>query len=192
MHLEMYIKASKVGKGKVFKKNVVSGIYFKQTFGAAFRKLVPRYGAEKVDGLSKLVQDGIITQLLSCPLGLFVEQHIHDRYQEIAILQLLSLLHQDRTNINQHFDPTVALMPPKIVSVNKTLCLTNSMRLKEFYGLDFLDCYKANVRERKQAGDLYEEYLAYKDTYNDGDEYELFDYFSEILGVENIVNKVKE
>jgi len=192
MHLEMYIKASKAGKGNIFKKNVVNDIYFKQTFGAAFRKLIPRYGAEKVEGLSKMVQDGIITQLLSCPLDLFVEQHIHDRYKEIAVLQLLSLLHQERTNINQHFDPTVALMPPKIVSVNKILCLTNSMRLKEFYGLDFLDCYKANGRERKLSEELYEEFLAYKDTYIDGDEYELFDYYSETLGVVNIVNKVKE
>ncbi len=192
MHLEMYIKASKAGKGNVFKKNKANDTYFKQTFGAAFRKLIPRYGTEMVEGLQKMVQDGIITQLLSCPLDLFVEQHIHDRYKDIAVLQLLSLLHQERTNIGQYSEPIVALMPPKIVSVNKTLCLINSMRLKEFYGLDFLDCYKTNTHERKQSVELYQEYHAYKNTYNDGDEYELFDYFSEALGVENVVNRVKE
>lgn len=192
MHLEMYIKATKAGKGNVFKKNVNNDMYFKQSFGAAFSKLIPRYGAELIEKLQKMVQDGIITQLLSCPLDLFVEQHIYDRYKDLAILQLLSLLHQERTNINQHFEPSITQMPPKIVSVNKILCLTNSMRLKQFYGLDFLDCYKANSYERKQSEDLYEEFLAYKDTFKDGDEYELYDYFSETLGVEKIVNKIKE
>lgn len=192
MHLEMYIKASKAGKGYVIKKNIANDIYFKHAFGAAFRKLIPRYGIEMVEGLQKMVQDGIITQLLSCPLDLFVEQYIYDRYKDIAVLQLLSLLHQERTNISQYSEPIVSLMPPKIVSVNKVLCLTNSMRLSEFYGLDFHDCYKANGHERKLSAELYEEFLAYKDSFNDGDEYELYDYFSESLGVENIVNKVKE
>ena len=192
MHLEMYIKASKIGKGNVFKKNKANDTYFKQTFGAAFRKLIPRYGIEMAKELQKMVQDGIITQLLSCPLDLFVEQHIYDRYKDIAVLQLLSLLHQERTNINQYSDPTVSFMPPKIVSVNKTLCLTNSMRLKEFYGLDFLDEYKSTKKEKELASEFYEEFQAYRATYNDSDEYELYDYFSQELNIERIVNKQPE
>lgn len=83
-------------------------------------------------------------------------------------------------------------MPPKIVSVNKVFCMTNSLRLKEFYGLDFLDEYKSAKKEKSFAEEFYEEFQAYKDTYNDSDEYELYDYFSQELNIEKIVNKVKE
>lgn len=188
----MYIKASKVNNGYVFKKNAENDKFFAVAYGANFRKLVPMYGIQTVQGLQKIVQDGLITLSLSTPLDLFVEQHIHDRYKDLELLQVFSLLHQEKINITQYLDSSVALMPPKIVSVNKVFCMTNSLRLKEFYGLDFLDEYKSGKKEKGLAEEFYEEFQAYKETYNDSDEYELYDYFSQSLGIERIVNKVKE
>ena len=192
MHLEMYIKASQCHRGVIFKKNFENDLYFNRQFGTAFSKLIPRIGADKVTHLQRMIHDSLITQLLSCPLDLFVEQHIHDRYKGIVLLQLASLLAQERININQYNDSTVSLMPPKIVSVNKILCLTSSLLLKELFGLDFLDLYNAKKSEKSMALDFFEEYHAYRDTFTDGDEYELYDYYSESLNIGHIVNKLKE
>lgn len=80
MHLEMYTKATQSHPGIMFKKGVENDRYFNSRFGATFLRLIPRIGEENIPQLRQMVQDGIITQLLSCPLDLFVEQHIHDRY----------------------------------------------------------------------------------------------------------------
>ena len=192
MHLEMYTKATLCHRGIVFKRNEANDISFNKRFGQAFTRLAPRIGAENVPKLQRMVQDGIITQMLSCPLDLFVEQHLRDRYAGLAALQLMSLLNQERINISQHHDSTTSLMPPKIVSVNKVLCMTTSLMLKEFYGLDFIQLYNPSRREIDIAKDFYEEYQAYRDTYNDGDEYELYDYFIESLDMVGIINKIKE
>ena len=192
MHLEMYTKATLCHRGVIFKKGIDSDIYFNTRFGATFTRLIPRIGEENVPQLRRMVQDGLITQLLSCPLDLFVEQHIHDRYQGLVLLQLMSLLNQERININQHRDPSVKLMPQKIVSVNKVLCLTTSLLLKEFYRLDFIQLFGASKHEIQMANDFFEEYQAYRETYKDGDEYELYDYFTENLDMAGIINKVNE
>ena len=192
MHLEMYTKASQKHRGIIFKSNIENDINFINRFGTAFKRLAPRIGEENIPKLRRMVQDGLITQMLSCPLDLFVEQHIYERYKGLAILQLMSLLNQEKININQHHDSTVSLMPPKIVSVNKILCLTTSLMLKEFYELDFIQLYDASKHEIQMANDFYEEYQAYRETYKDGDEYELYDYYIENLDMEGIINKVNE
>lgn len=192
MHLEMYTKATLCNRGFIFKKGLDNEIYFTRQFGIAFEKLIPRLGSDKVPQLKRIVQDGIITQLISCPLDLFVEKHIFDRYKELSLLQLSSLLYQERININQYLDSSVSLMPPKIVSVNKILCMTVALQFKEFYGVDLLPLYNSTKKENDFALDFYDEYKAYLETFNDGDEYELYDYFSDNLKINGVVNKLKE
>ena len=62
--------------------------------------------------------------------------------------------------------------------------MVTSLHLKELYGLNFLNYYKPNQQEMKEAEDLYEEYKAYRADYKPGEEYEMVMYFIEQLDCE--------
>ena len=63
--------------------------------------------------------------------------------------------------------------------------MVTSLHLKELFGLNFLNYYKPNQQEMKEAEDLYEEYKAYRDDYKSGEEYDMVMYFIEQLDCED-------
>jgi hypothetical protein len=55
------------------------------------------------------------------------------------------------------------------------------------YGLDLIKNYHPTRAELDQATDLYDEYKAYVETFKDGDEYELLEYFVSSLNMEELI-----
>lgn len=113
---------------------------------------------------------------MNCPLDLFVEDLIYNKIPSLRPVQLLSLFRQEQANVNAIIDAS-KYMPTSIVSLSKVLNMVTSMHFRQLYGIDFINEYKPTKQEYLQAKDLYEEYLAYVDTYKDGDEWELVEYF---------------
>lgn len=189
MHLDMYLRAEKQGHLYAFRRSADNDSYYNKSFGIGFRKFEGRFGKEGASEFAHMIQEGMITLLISAPLDLFVEQRIFDRYKELRPLQLQSLLAQQKQNIIQHHDKTVLQLPPKLLSSNKILCLVYEMQVRELYDIELLQEFDANKHEVEIATDFYEEYKAIIESYADGDEYELYDYFTESLDFVELIDK---
>lgn len=192
MHLEMHILAKKAGRNVSFKKEKDNEIYFFNTFGTAFARLIPRVGLDNARQFFYSVLNGLAAHVMNCPLDLFAEQRVFARYKDAAMIQLLALLNQEIANIAHLLDNPNTPLPPKIVSIERVYCMISSQLLKEFYGLDLLPLYNAPKKDIALAKDLFEEYQAYIADYHDGDEFDLYDYFAETMDIDKILKKVEE
>jgi len=193
MHLKMSQQASKARRGQV----VVSSNTTREAFNRRFlkymqntHKQVARAELEKV--MSSLA-DGMGLQLMNCPLDLFVEHMIYTDYKVARPIQLLSLLHMEQDNINSVKQAAKnGFFPKEIVYANKVMNIVTSMHFKDIYGINLIGQYQPTKREYEQAKDLYEEFKAYLDTYQAGDEYELVEYFSQSFNMEDLIEIMDE
>lgn len=130
------------------------------------------------------MHEGLMLQIMNCPLDLFVEKRMYDKYPIVKAAQLLSLMHQETLNRESIVKGQQSLLPKSIVTASKIMNIVTSMHLEKLFGLRFYQYYKPTNAEFETAKDLYEEYLAYYD-YQPGEEYELVEYFAETLGVQD-------
>lgn len=188
MHLKMGQKATKAGKGKV-----VTGT--EQTRGAFYRRYYKfmknshKYlSSQELSGIMAQLADGLNLQLMNCPLDLLVEHLIYATYKQVRPFQLLSLYHTELENIKnvQNADKG-NIFPREVIKANKVMILVSSIHFKDMYGLDLIKNYHPTKAELDQAMDLYDEYKAYVDTFKDGDEFELLEYFVSSLNMEELI-----
>ena len=193
MHLKMQQQATLQHKGKA--------VVFTQTCQKAFnKKYMPfmqrRHKALSQDKLQDALRymcEGIGTQLSSCPLDLFVEHMMFTDYPIMKPIQMLSLFHMEEVNIEAiRKGEQEGFFPNEIVRASKVMNIVTSLHFKELYGFNFINQYKPTKAEYNQALDLYEEFKAYLNTYNKGDEYEMLEYFTQSLNMEDFMEIVDE
>jgi len=136
----------------------------------------------------------LMIQTLNSPLDLYVEQMIHDNYPEMRPLQMLSLVDMHLENIQSVTRAANSAIPTKVISVNRTMNVVSALQLQEMYGFNLAPHFKATRHEMELAQDLYEEWKAYffDSETKPGDEYELLEYFSQNLGVDDFISMVNE
>lgn len=191
-HLRMSILAHKDGKDMVLSYNDEDRKTFNKRFGSFFRKSLKNLPEYQCKEFIDKIHQGIGTQLMNCPLDLFVEEYIYNNYPMLRPVQLLSMFTMEQEAINAATSKDVEkVYPHAIVHANRVMNACTSMHLKRLYGLDFINYHKLSNQDIMQAKDLYEEYLAYHD-YKPGEEYELCEYFEESLGLDDIGTMLSE
>lgn len=189
MHLDMTLDAKNKGIGAqvVYSSSENEG-KFHAKFIAWQKKLTSKIGHTKAVEVVNEVFNGLMVQVMNCPLDLFVEQRMFDKFQVIRPIQLLSLLAQEEENIKAIEGTMKAgFLPQQIVRASKIMNIVSSMHFEHLYGIRLYQYYKPTKAEFDTAKELYEEYQAYSD-YKPGEEYDLIKFFAETLDLEDFIS----
>lgn len=188
MHLQMNLEADKVNNNKVIISNNDNVIAFRTKYAAWIKKLVNRFEHSKAMNLVEQIHRGYMLQVMNCPLDLFVEKRMYDRYPIVRAIQLLSLMEQETYNIKAiKGSENSKFVPLDIVQNSKVMNIVTSMHFEHLFGLRFYQEYKPTRAQFDQAKDFYDEFLAYDD-YKPGEEYELVEYFMDSLHAERFMS----
>lgn len=188
MHLQMNLEADKVNTNKVIISNNDNVIAFRTKYAAWIKKLVNRFEHSKAMNLVEQIHRGYMLQVMNCPLDLFVEKRMYDKYPIVRAIQLLSLMEQETYNIKAIKDSENSkFVPLDIVQNSKVMNIVTSMHFEHLFGLRFYQEYKPTRAQFDQAKDFYDEFLAYDD-YKPGEEYELVEYFMDSLHAERFMS----
>ena len=188
MHLQMNLEADKVNNNKVIISNNDNVIAFRTKYAAWIKKLVNRFEHSKAMNLVEQIHRGYMLQVMNCPLDLFVEKRMYDKYPIVRAIQLLSLMEQETYNIKAiKGSENSKFVPLDIVQNSKVMNIVTSMHFEHLFGLIFYQEYKPTRAQFDQAKDFYDEFLAYDD-YKPGEEYELVEYFMDSLHAERFMS----
>ena len=188
MHLQMNLEADKVNSNKVIISNNDNVIAFRTKYAAWIKKLVNRFDHSKAMDVVEQIHRGYMLQVMNCPLDLFVEKRMYDKYPIVRAIQLLSLMEQETYNIKAiKGSENSKFVPFDIVQNSKVMNIVTSMHFEHLFGLRFYQEYKPTRAQFDQAKDFYDEFLAYDD-YKSGEEYELVEYFMDSLHAERFMS----
>lgn len=188
MHLQMNLEADKVNSNKVIISNNDNVIAFRTKYAAWIKKLVNRFDHSKAMDVVEQIHKGYMLQVMNCPLDLFVEKRMYDKYPIVRAIQLLSLMEQETYNIKAiKGSENSKFVPFDIVQNSKVMNIVTSMHFEHLFGLRFYQEYKPTRAQFDQAKDFYDEFLAYDD-YKPGEEYELVEYFMDSLHAERFMS----
>jgi hypothetical protein len=193
MHLRMNQQATKANKAKAVISSEKTKNVFKKRYLAFMKKKHSHIPAAELDKVINGLADGLGLQLMNCPLDLFVEHMIYRDYEIVRPIQMLSLFHMEQDNINAVKQAeNNGFFPKQIVVANKIMNIATSMHFMDMYGINLIGQYHPTKQEYEHAKDLYEEFKAYLNSYNPGDEYEMLEYFVESFGMDDMVELVDE
>lgn len=188
MHLQMNLEADKVNSNKVIISNNDNVIAFRTKYAAWIKKLVNRFDHSKAMDVVEQIHKGYMLQVMNCPLDLFVEKRMYDKYPIVRAIQVLSLMEQETYNIKAiKGSENSKFVPFDIVQNSKVMNIVTSMHFEHLFGLRFYQEYKPTKAQFDQAKDFYDEFLAYDD-YKPGEEYELVEYFMDSLHTEKFMS----
>ena len=192
IHLEMSLAASKACRNMLVTSDKNTKHQFRTLINADLQKLSKSIGSVRVDELFEKLYAGTVLQAMNCPLDLLVEDKIYNEHKEFRPIQFLSLLEQEKTNVESIKNASKTVLPRKVVALSRIMNMVTTMHMKDLYGIDLLHEYGASKADLALAKDLYEEYEAYKNACAPGDEYELMMYFIESLDLENCMMVLNE
>ena len=193
MHLRMNQQATKANKAKAVISSEKTKNAFKKRYLAFMKKKHSHISAAELDKVINGLADGLGLQLMNCPLDLFVEHMIYKDYEIARPIQMLSLFHMEQDNINAVKQAeSNGFFPKQIVAANKIMNIATSMHFMDMYGINLIGQYHPTKQEYEHAKDLYEEFKAYLNSYNPGDEYEMLEYFVESFGMEDMIEILDE
>ena len=188
MHLQMNLEADKVNKNRVIFSNNDNVIAFRTKYAAWIKKLVTRFDHSKAMGVVQQIHAGYMLQVMNCPLDLFVEKRMYDKYPIVRAIQLLSLMEQETYNIKAiKGSENAKFVPQDIVQNSKVMNIVSSMNFEHLFGLRFYQEYKPTKAQYDQAKDFYDEFMAYDD-YTPGEEYELVEYFMDSFHMNDMMS----
>lgn len=193
MHLRMNQQATKDKRAKAIVSSEMTRNAFRKRFLGFMKKKHSHISESEMSKLIYGLADGLGLQLMNCPLDLLVEQMMYQGYKIVRPIQLLSLFHMEQDNINAVKQTAANVFFPKeIVYANKVMNIVTSMHFKEMYGINLIGQYHPTKQELEHAKDLYDEFKAYLNTFNPGDEYEMLEYFVQSFNMEDLIEIVDE
>ena len=193
MHLKMQQQATLHHKGKAVVFTPTCQKAFNKKFLDFMQRRHKELSRDKLLEALKFMCEGIGTQLSSCPLDLFVEHMMYSDYPIMRPIQMLSLFHQEEVNIEAiRKGEQDKIFPSEFVRASKVMNIVTCLHFKDLYGFNLINQYKPTKVEYNQALDLYEEFKAYLNTYNNGDEYEMMEYFTQSFNMDKFLEIVDE
>lgn len=193
MHLKMSQQATKANKNKAIISTEKTRANFNKRYMRFMKKAHSNLGDFELGKFMADLERGLGLQLMNCPLDLFVEHKMYTEYKVSRPIQFLSLFHMEKDNINtvnQVYNKNY--FPPEMERANKVMNIVSSLHFKDLYGINLIGQYKPTKLELAQAQDMYDEFMAYLDTYKVADEYEMIEYFVQSLGMEDLIEIVDE
>jgi len=193
-HLKLVIDARKEQINQLFISSSDKFRLFNSDYSTQKQKMVQKgYPEESVKQFMKMMFDGLNLQIYNTPIDLFIEQYIHDEFEELRPWQFISLTKLIENGISAVTDSKVlAVVPPDIISKTKILNLVNAIQFQELYGINYIDKHKPSKIELKQAEQLYNEFLEYRDNKEPAEEYELIQNWGEDLKLNKYFELVGE
>lgn len=193
MHLKMSQKATKDRRAKAVISSEQTRAAFRRRYINFMKKKHSHIPSQELDKVINGLADGLGLQLMNCPLDLLVEQMIYQGYKIVRPIQLLSLFHMEQDNINAVKQAASnGFFPKEIVYANKVMNMVTSMHFKDMYGINLLGQYHPTKQEYDHAKDLFDEFKAYLNTFNPGDEYEMLEYFVQSFNMEDLIEIIDE
>ena len=193
MHLRMNQQATKDKRAKAIISSEKTRNAFRKRFLGFMKKKHGHIPESEMRKIMYGLADGLGLQLMNCPLDLLVEQMMYRGYKIVRPIQLLSLFHMEQENINAVKQASSnGFFPKEIVYANKVMNIVTSMHFKEMYGINLIGQYHPTKQEFEHAKDLYDEFKAYLNTFNPGDEYEMLEYFVQSFNMEDLIEIVDE
>ena len=193
MHLKMSQKATKDRRAKAVISSEQTRSAFRRRYINFMKKKHSHIPSQELDKVINGLADGLGLQLMNCPLDLLVEQMIYQDYKIVRPIQLLSLFHMEQDNINAVKQAASnGFFPKEIVYANKVMNMVTSMHFKDMYGINLIGQYHPTKQEFDHAKDPYDEFKAYLNTFNPGDEYEMLEYFVQSFNMEDLVEIIDE
>ena len=144
---------------------------FQDRFVSDIEKKLGKVPQNVVDQVTRQLFGGLCSQIMNCPIDLFVEDSIYEKYTEMRPMQLLSLAEIENMNIgsivqsekSNHF-------PQKIVEVSKILNMVTTRHFLDLYGINLLPNYpNITQQQRTLADSLYDDYKKCNANYQYGD-----------------------
>lgn len=193
-HLKLIIDARKEQINQLFTSTEECKQEFLSDYAKHIQKMKKNgYPQESVEGVMKVMFDGLNLQIYNTPIDLFIEQYIHDEFPELRAWQFKSLTRLIEMGINAVTDPQVLqIAPAEVISKSKILNLVNSLQFKELYGLDLVNKHKPSKAELNQAKQFYNEFVEYRDNKEPAEEYEIIQHWAEDLKIDKYFELVGE
>lgn len=164
----------------------------------AFLKAYPNYikkmskqgiPKQQLDKLLISVFHGINSQIYNTPIDLFIEDLIAKNHPVGNAVQCISLVSLTKQGIEATTSEQILKnLPNNIISTSKILNLITALHLKELYGVDMIEDFKAKKLELSQAQSLYDEFKEYRQDKEDGEEYEIVQHWAEDLKMDKYFN----
>lgn len=183
MHLKMMQQDTIVHKGKVLTLTKDNEHAFVHKHYVFIKRTYNNLNEKDRQDLIKQICDGAGTQILNCPLDMFVDLLIYDNYKDLQPIQFLALLTQNEEYAKASSPEVLKLLPKDVANSNRVMNICTSLHLRQLYGISGVGAFHPTKAELSQAEDLYDEFKAYVDSFHPGDEYELVDYFSDSVGM---------
>ena len=193
MHLKLSQQATLAHRNKVMVATKHTRTAFNKRYLTYMKNHHKHLPTEELNKVMAGLAEGIGLQLMNCPLDLFVEHMIYTTYKAVRPIQLLSLFHMEQDNINSVKQTSShGFFPKEVTHANKVMNIVSSLHFKDIYGIDLIREYHPTKQEYEQAKDLYDEFKAYLNSYNAGDEYEMMEYFVQSFNMEDLVEMMDE
>ncbi len=193
MHLKMSQQDTIAKRGKAMISTESTRAAFKRRYLKFMQRRHRHMSSSELYKVINELSEGLALQLMNCPLDLFVEHTMFTTYRIARPIQMLSLFHMEKENIEGFRRASESgLFPEEIVYANKVMNMVASLHFKDMYGINLVGQYHPTKKEYAHANDLYEEFKAYLDTYKPGDEYEMLEYYVESFNMEDFVEIVDE
>ncbi len=186
VHLDFMLDAQKAGVNQLFVSSPKHKNDFLKKYAGAGKRL-QKMGLDEdtVNQYLTQVFQGINSQIFNTPIDLFIEQKLYDQFPELRPYQFMSVYNVILDSIKATTDQNVIELSPKdIVSKSKILSLILALQYKDLYGVDMINDFNATAQERREAKEMYDEYLQYKDDKQPGEEYEVIAHWAEDLGLD--------
>lgn len=194
VHLDFILQAQKAGTNKQFLTTPEHKERFKRKHG----KNIPWFiesglDMQPLEGSIMEIFNTINSQIFNTPIDLFVEQKIYDDFPDIRPYQFLSLykiLEGSMYTITDKSDFDHSLK--QIYTNINILNLVKMMHYTDMYGINLIGNYKASKNELDVAGDMYNEYLEYRNHKEPGEEYELVANWAFDLGLDGFFELIDD
>lgn len=175
VHLKFVIEAQQKDSNLLFISSQQQQNIFEKDNRLAFEKMRKLgISKESIKKYSTGLFNGLNSQIFNAPIDLFIEQFLFEEFIELRPFQFISLLKIIQEGLIAVTDKKVIeISPSNILSKSKIYNLVSALQLKDIFGVDLLENFKASKLELEQAEKFYKEFLEYRDDREPAEEYEL-------------------
>jgi len=193
-HLKLVTDARGIDKNMLFTSHQKhQDAFFKRNHKHIQKLKKQGVDSQQIDKIIISVFQGLNSQIYNTPIDLFIEDLIYKQDKNIRPLQCMSLVNLVKQGIEATTSEVILKTFPKhLISSSKILNIINALQLKDLYGIDMIDEFKANKIELNKANILFEEFIEYRYDKEPAEEYEIITHWAEDLKLDKYFKLQKE
>jgi hypothetical protein len=180
------LQARNSGKNinKLFTASASNKAIFTKDFDSNLKRLESMGLTESsLTGYRDSLFNGLNQQIFNCPIDLFIEDFLYNKFPRLKPLQFLSLDGLIKEGIMAVTDKSSNLIPKEILNVSKILNIVSALQIRELFGMDYIEFFNASASQINLAEEFYREFLEMKLSKAPGDEYKLVQNWANKLNV---------